>query len=120
MLEDLSVHQQPLGTLGALPSRTEDWARYRLSDDQVHFFHAHGYLAGIRVLTDEQVDRLRTELQGLFDPSHPGNSTQCVSGCPSSDWGQHDSNLTRRDDQPRFPVTRYEYATKSPLSVTLM
>ena len=74
MLQDLSCHDQPLGTLGALPSRSQDWARYRLRDDQVRFFHEHGYLAGIRILTDEQVDRLCTELQGLFDPSHPGNS----------------------------------------------
>jgi ectoine hydroxylase-related dioxygenase (phytanoyl-CoA dioxygenase family) len=30
-------------------------------------------LKGIRILSDEQVDALRDELQGLFDPRHPGN-----------------------------------------------
>ena len=37
------------------------------------FFHQNGYLKGIRILSDEQVEALRTELQGLFDPKHPAN-----------------------------------------------
>lgn len=73
MPEDLSVHHQPFGTLGPLPPRPEDWARFQLTRDQIAFYQDQGYLAGIRILTDEQVDQLRNELQGLFDPAHPGN-----------------------------------------------
>jgi ectoine hydroxylase-related dioxygenase (phytanoyl-CoA dioxygenase family) len=73
MVEDLSVHDKPLGVFGPQPARPDEWAKYRLTDEQVRFFHENGYVAGVRVLTDEQVDRLRGELQGLFDPSHPAN-----------------------------------------------
>jgi ectoine hydroxylase-related dioxygenase (phytanoyl-CoA dioxygenase family) len=71
MVADLSVHHQPIGSL--LSPTAADLDRYRLSDEQVRFFDDNGYLAGVRILTDEQVETLRGELQGLFDPAHPGN-----------------------------------------------
>jgi hypothetical protein len=73
MVEDLSRRHDRVGGLFSLPRSTREWQRYRLSDEQVHFFHAQGYLSGIRILNDKQVDRLRTELQELFDSKHPGN-----------------------------------------------
>jgi ectoine hydroxylase-related dioxygenase (phytanoyl-CoA dioxygenase family) len=74
MSTDLSVHHQPLGALGVTPASPQDEARYRLSDDQLRFYEENGYVAGTRVLSDEQVDLLREELQGLFDPKHPGHA----------------------------------------------
>ena len=71
MVEDLSAHHAPVGTL--LPPAPVDHDRYCLSDEQVRFFHDHGYLSGVRVLSDAQVEQLRGELQELFDPAHPGN-----------------------------------------------
>ena len=71
MLDDLSNYHELVSDLFTLPSTPEEWARYRLSDEQVSFFHEYGYLAGIRILTDEQVDVLREELNGLMDPAHP-------------------------------------------------
>jgi len=62
----------PVGSF--LPPESNDWKRYRLSDEQVAFFHQNGYLKDVRILTDEQVETLRGELQGLFDPNHPANS----------------------------------------------
>lgn len=44
-----------------------DAAEYALQQKQVDFFHEHGYLSGIRVLSDEQVEALRQELAGLLD-----------------------------------------------------
>jgi ectoine hydroxylase-related dioxygenase (phytanoyl-CoA dioxygenase family) len=73
MVQDLSRRHDLVGGLFAPPRSRTEWERYRLSDEQVRFFHEQGYLAGIRILSDEQVDRLRTELQELFDPKHPGN-----------------------------------------------
>ena len=73
MVEDLSTHHRPIGPLLTLPATPEGWARHRLSDEQVRFFHEYGYLKGIRVLTDEQVEVLRDELIALMDPSHPGH-----------------------------------------------
>src|SRR6516165_8002733 len=73
MVEDLSRRHDLVSDFIKLPRTTTEWDRYRLSDEQVHFFHEQGYLSGIRILSEEQVDRLRTELQELFDPKHPGN-----------------------------------------------
>ncbi len=73
MIEDLSQHHDLVSDLFALPRSASEWERYRLTDEQVRFFHENGYLSGIRILNDAQVERLRTELQELFDPKHPGN-----------------------------------------------
>jgi ectoine hydroxylase-related dioxygenase (phytanoyl-CoA dioxygenase family) len=73
MIEDLSRRHDLVSDLFALPRSASEWERYRLTDEQVRFFHENGYLSGIRILNDAQVERLRTELQELFDPKHPGN-----------------------------------------------
>lgn len=73
MVEDLSVYHQPIGGLFTLPRSPEEWSQYRLSKEQVAFYHENGYLPGIRILNDEQVEQLRAELAGLLDPSHPGH-----------------------------------------------
>jgi ectoine hydroxylase-related dioxygenase (phytanoyl-CoA dioxygenase family) len=73
MSEDLSVRHDLVGNLFAKPSAPEEWAKHRLTDEQVEFYRENGYLTGVRMLTDEQVDALREELQGLVDPAHPGN-----------------------------------------------
>jgi ectoine hydroxylase-related dioxygenase (phytanoyl-CoA dioxygenase family) len=73
MVADLSSSHRPISSFLKLPDSREGWAQYRLSDDQVAFFHEYGYLKGIRILSEEQVEALRSELQGLFDPNHPGN-----------------------------------------------
>lgn len=70
---DLSLDDRPVSTLFPRAAAGEG-EKYRLSDDQVRFFHDNGYLAGVRVLSDEQVDALRTELSAVMDPSHPGHS----------------------------------------------
>jgi ectoine hydroxylase-related dioxygenase (phytanoyl-CoA dioxygenase family) len=73
MVQDLSQCSSPITDFAPRPAWPDGWRRYRLSDEQVAFYHEHGYLTGVRVLTDEQVERLRAELQGLFDPNHPGH-----------------------------------------------
>jgi hypothetical protein len=44
-----------------------------LSDAQVEFYREHGYLAGIRLLNEAQIEVLRREVLELVDPEHPGN-----------------------------------------------
>ena len=73
MTADLSHHHQPLTQLFETPKHVDDWNQNRLSNDQIEFFYANGYLAGIRVLNDEQVNALRRELTELIDPNHPGH-----------------------------------------------
>ena len=69
---DLSSRHQPVSSLFARPITADDWDRYRLSDEQVAFYHEHGYLAGVRVLDQTQVEALRAELTEWFQPHHPG------------------------------------------------
>jgi ectoine hydroxylase-related dioxygenase (phytanoyl-CoA dioxygenase family) len=73
MYEDLSLEHEPISSLFLRPATARDWASYRISDEQVRFFDEFGYLAGIPVLTSDQVDALRAELAELTDPSHPGH-----------------------------------------------
>lgn len=68
---DLSTRHELVGDLFRLPETAEEWARYQLDDEQVEFFREHGYVAGVKILSDEQVVRLRAELIELSDPAHP-------------------------------------------------
>ena len=70
MIEDLSRYHQPITEL--FP-RVYDSSDYALSAEQVEFYHEHGYLAGIRILDDDQLAALREELVALVDPAHPGH-----------------------------------------------
>src|SRR5436305_7946670 len=71
MISDLSRHHEPITHL--FQGSPADWPQYRLTPDQIDFFHTNGYLAGIRLLNDQQIEVLRSELAGLIDPNHPGH-----------------------------------------------
>jgi len=71
--EDLSIYHRPISNLFSMPENSEEWGRFRLSDAQVEFFNRNGYLSGIRILTDEQVEILREQLTDLMNPSHAGH-----------------------------------------------
>jgi ectoine hydroxylase-related dioxygenase (phytanoyl-CoA dioxygenase family) len=73
MHDDLSFTHEPIGRLFAKPRDAAEWASYRVSAEQVRFFDEFGYLAGIRMLTADQVDVLREELAELTNASHPGH-----------------------------------------------
>lgn len=72
-IEDLSTRHGLISDLFRWPQTPEEWEPYRLSDEQVAFFKEHGYLTGVKMLTEEQVEALNRELALLFDPQHPGN-----------------------------------------------
>jgi len=73
MTQDLSRFQHPIGDLFTAVKDASDWESRRLSLEQIAFYRANGYLAGIRLLDDEQVEKLRSELAQLSEPSHAGN-----------------------------------------------
>jgi ectoine hydroxylase-related dioxygenase (phytanoyl-CoA dioxygenase family) len=68
---DLSYFNYPLTDLFEQPKTPEEWAKYRLSNEQVAFFHEHGYLTNVKVLTEQQCDRFVAELPKTIDPSNP-------------------------------------------------
>lgn len=72
MAEDLSIHHELLGDLFSLPSTGEEWPQFELSAEQLAFFEEYGYLRGIRVLDDRQVEILQSELADLLQPNHDG------------------------------------------------
>jgi ectoine hydroxylase-related dioxygenase (phytanoyl-CoA dioxygenase family) len=69
---DLATRHEPVSDLFKTPASAAAWDALRLSDEQVEFFHTNGYVSGIRLLDDDQVERLREELAGLTDPQQPG------------------------------------------------
>src|SRR2546423_682132 len=74
MNPDLSTKHSPITKLFERPGTGHSWNQYRLTHDQIDFFHSNGYLAGIRLLNDEQIAKLREELNDLINPNHPGNN----------------------------------------------
>lgn len=73
MTQDLSRFQHPVGDLFTPVKDASDWESRRLSLERIAFYQANGYLAGIRLLDEEQVERLRSELAQLSEHSHTGN-----------------------------------------------
>jgi ectoine hydroxylase-related dioxygenase (phytanoyl-CoA dioxygenase family) len=71
MHEDLSNVHAPISDLFPSPQTAEALMRYRLTDAQIEFYKANGYVAGLRILNDEQVEVLREELRALVDTAHP-------------------------------------------------
>ena len=72
MTSDLSTVHQLIGSLFSQPSSTEQWEKFRLSDEQVSHYHEQGYVGGIRLLGDPQIDALREELADLTQSDHSG------------------------------------------------
>ena len=67
---DLAAYGKLVSNMFKWPETKSDWAKYRLSDEQVKFFETHGYLAGIKLLEEDQVEQLREELLEIMDPNH--------------------------------------------------
>ncbi|HEX6183049.1 MAG TPA: phytanoyl-CoA dioxygenase family protein [Pyrinomonadaceae bacterium] len=70
MNEDLSQYHAPVTRLFPAPATRAEWDEYRLTDEQVAFYEEQGYLAGVPLLDDAQVEALRDELVELMSPSH--------------------------------------------------
>lgn len=73
MQEDLSLYHHPVSDLFSTPNSSEEWAGFKLSEEQVSFFDQNGYLSGMRILTNEQVEMLREQLTDLMNPNHDGH-----------------------------------------------
>jgi hypothetical protein len=72
-VNDLSTVHKLISDLFRWPDTLEEWHSYRLRDEQVDFFNKKGFLSGIRLLNDDQVDRIKSELAAIADPRHPGH-----------------------------------------------
>ena len=72
-VKDLSEFHDLIADLFRWPTSPEEWAQYRLTDEQVAFYREYGYVAGIKMLEEWQIDRLNKELLEIMHPEHPGN-----------------------------------------------
>jgi ectoine hydroxylase-related dioxygenase (phytanoyl-CoA dioxygenase family) len=66
MSKDWSTEKFPVGALFETLDKI-DVDKYRLSDEQVDFFNENGYLKGICILDDAQIETLRGELAEMTD-----------------------------------------------------
>ena len=73
MSNDLALQHEPITDLFPRPTESADWERHLLSDEQLVHFKEHGFVNGIRLLSDEQIDVLRAELAEMTDPHHEGH-----------------------------------------------
>ena len=72
MHRDLAKTHAPVSDLFK-SSMDAELDAFRLSDEQVEFFHDSGYVAGVRLLSEEQVDQLCSELAALAEPHNADN-----------------------------------------------
>ncbi len=72
-IQDLSTRHGLVSDLFNIPASHDAWEQYRLSEEQVAFFHENGYLPNVKILDDHQVEKLKQELEEVTDPKHPGN-----------------------------------------------
>lgn len=72
-VKDLSTVHHLISDLFQWPCGPGAWEPYKLSREQVEFFHENGYLSGIRMLDDRQMSIIRDELSEIANPAHPGH-----------------------------------------------
>jgi hypothetical protein len=70
MMADLATYERPVSDLFAGARSDADLC---LTDEQVEFFRNNGYLSGVRILSDDQIDALRSELKNLMRPEQVSN-----------------------------------------------
>lgn len=72
-VQDFAEIHHPISDIFEQPQKPEDWEKYKLSPEQVLHFQEYGYLSGIKILDEYQVEQLRKELEEITDPAHPSH-----------------------------------------------
>jgi ectoine hydroxylase-related dioxygenase (phytanoyl-CoA dioxygenase family) len=72
-IKDLSAVHELITDLFKWPSSEADWEQYKLTQAQIDFFHENGYLAGVKMLDQQQVEFLKNEITQLADADHEGH-----------------------------------------------
>lgn len=89
---DLATRHEPMTDLFTAATTAEDVARHGLDREQVALFREQGYLPGTRVLNDEQLRTLRSELEEFFAAAHAGSDL----------WYEYHSNESSDPDSVLF------------------
>ena len=91
MSNDLASRHKPITDLFPQPKAPGDWDRFQLTKEQLEHFQEKGFVNGIRLLNDQQIDALRVELAEMTDPHHEGH--ELFYEYHSNESGDHDSVL---------------------------
>ncbi len=70
MAKDLAEIHEIITDMFKWPENEKELEKYKLTDDQLRFYHENGYIANIRVLDDRQIDILATELAEFTQPGY--------------------------------------------------
>lgn len=73
MAKDLSKVHHLISDLFQWPETSEEWKQYELTEGQIEFFKLNGFLSGIKMLDEKQVDIIKNELAEIADRQHPGH-----------------------------------------------
>ena len=92
MATDYSEKHELAGNLFSLPTTQKDWDGFRLSQDQVEFYNEFGYVDGVQILNETQVEMLRSELSDFFNPQHEGHEL----------WYEYHTNESADPDRVLF------------------
>jgi hypothetical protein len=68
---DLADHSKPVSKMFSWPKNKSEWAKYKLSEDQLEHFKTYGYISNIKLLEEDQVDQLNEELNTIMDVKSP-------------------------------------------------
>lgn len=62
---DLASYSYPVSSMFEQPKNAKDWEQYMLTEEQIQFYNKNGFVNGIKIMTEEQVDVLNEELTKL-------------------------------------------------------
>ncbi len=71
--QDLADYPYLLSDLFQWPKSAEDWEQYKLTEEQITHYQEYGYVSGIKLLEEWQVEQLLEELKNVMDPEYPGH-----------------------------------------------
>ena len=89
MTADLSSYHRPIGDLFDAVDGESSPAEYQLDTKQIESFQRDGFLGGIRVLTESQLESLRNALSELIKPEQENNELWY-------EWHSNESNVPDR------------------------
>ncbi len=92
MTTDLALQHRPVSDFLTGETDSDAAVSNLLSDEQLQFFEANGYVAGVRILSDRQIEWLRDELAELVQPDHDGSEL----------WHEYHSNESTDPDTVLF------------------
>ncbi len=72
-VKDLSTVHQLVSDLFRWPDTAEEWKEYKISKEQVDFFNKNGFVSGIKLLDERQIEKIQSELAAIADPGRPGH-----------------------------------------------